>query len=550
MPTSVAQFDPGRALQQHELLVAGLLRQAAYPHPVARVERIDTHISTVLLAGDYAYKLRKPVNLGFLDFSTLELRRRDCEEELRLNRRTAPELYLDVVAIVGTLSAPRIGVSGSTEPPIESAVRMRRFDTRLTFDHLAERGELTLELIDRLAEAVATLHARADAAPVHCGTPETVARWIGENFAAMRDQIQSPGDRARLDALADWTRLELIAQRDHLVQRAAQGRIRECHGDLHLGNVVLLDGVPTLFDAIEFNAELRCIDVISDVAFTFMDLVDHRLAGHAWRYVSAYLEVTGDYGGLTLLRLYAVYRALVRAKVAMIRLHQPEVKHQVRVHEHASFEHYLALAERLQSPGPAALAVMSGPSGSGKSTVAQMLASALGGVRLRSDVERKRLYGLKRAADSDGGIYSKDATRRTYDRLAALAESVLRAGVPAVIDAASLKRSERRRFVEMARTQQSPSAIVVCTAPVEVLRERVRSRVLAGTDPSEATEAVLESQLGWQEPLDADEHALAAVIDTSGDIASLERRASEVAATLCRGLAGGMRAARSAPAAN
>ena len=534
MPTSVAQFDPGPALQQHELLVAGLLRPATYPHPVARVERIDTHVSTVLLAGDYAYKLRKPVNLGFLDFSTLELRRRDCEEELRLNRRTAPELYLDVVPIIGTLSAPRIGVSGSAEPTIESAVRMRRFDTRLTFDHLAERGELTLELIDRLAEAVATLHARADAAPADCGTPETVARWIGENFAAMRDQIQSPGDRARLDALADWTRLELIAQRDHLVQRAAHGRIRECHGDLHLGNVVLLDGVPTLFDAIEFNAELRCIDVISDVAFTFMDLVDHGLPGHAWRYVSGYLEITGDYRGLALLRLYAVYRALVRAKVALIRLHQPEVKHQVRVREHASFEHYLALAERLQSPGPAALAVMSGPSGSGKSTVAQMLASALGGVRLRSDVERKRLYGLKPAADSDGGIYSEDATRRTYDRLAALAESVLRAGVPAVIDAASLKRAERRRFVEMARTKQSPTAVVVCTAPVEVLLERVRSRARAATDPSEATEAVLESQLGWQESLDADEHALAAVIDTSGDIASITRRASEVAAMLRR----------------
>ena len=308
--------------------------------------------------------------------------------------------------------------------------------------------------------------------------------------------------------------------------------------------------MPTLFDAIEFNAELRCIDVISDVAFTFMDLMDHGLPGHAWRYISSYLEITGDYEGLTLLRLYAVYRALVRAKVALIRLHQPEVKHQVRVHEHVSFEHYLALAERLQRPGPAALVVMTGPSGSGKSTVAQMLASALGGVRLRSDVERKRLYGLEPAAGSDGKIYSEDATRRTYDRLAALAETVLRAGVSAVIDAASLKRSERRRFIELAQALRSPSAIVVCTAPVELLRERVRIRALTTTDPSEATEAVLESQLGWQESLDADERALATVIDTSGDVAAIERRASEVAAMLNRPPAGGMPAARGTLDAN
>jgi aminoglycoside phosphotransferase family enzyme/predicted kinase len=524
--------DERAALQQHEALVARLMRPGAYPAPVERVQRIDTHVSTVLLAGGYAYKLRKPVSLGFLDFSTLEARRRDCEEELRLNRRTAPDLYLDIVAVIGPQDSPRFGDSAPDAPIIDVAVRMRRFDPQLTLDHVAERGELTPELVDRVAAAAAALHARSAMAPAGSGAPERVARWMHDNFSDMRDQVQSPEDRSRLDALSEWTRSELAAKRDQLVERVLRSRIRECHGDLHLGNVALIDGDPTLFDAIEFNADLRRIDVISDVAFTFIDLMDRSLPGLAWRYISTYLEMTGDYEGLALLRLYAVYRALVRAKVALIRLRQPAVKSQVRVRDHASFEHYLALAERLRNSTAAALVLMTGLSGSGKSTVAQTLAETLGGVRIRSDVERKRLFGLEPAADSHGGIYSEDATRRVYDRLAALAGTVLRAGFPVVIDAASLKRSERARFVALAATMHAHAAIVVCTAPMEVLRGRLRSRALSGTDASEATEDVLDSQLGWQEPLDAAEQRLAVVIDTSGDLTSVERSAAEIAAAL------------------
>jgi aminoglycoside phosphotransferase family enzyme/predicted kinase len=536
---AVEVVDPSSALRQHEALIDGLMRPDAYPEPIDTVQRIDTHVSTVLLAGDYAYKLRKPVNLGFLDFSTLELRRRDCEEELRLNQRTAPRIYLDVVAITGNRTAPRVvPLTSAGSEPLEYAVRMRRFDPHCTLDHLAERAELTPSLVDRLAVAVAELHSCADVAGEGHGTPQRVEHWIEDNFAQLRDHVRSAADRARLDALAQWSNSELKAQHRRLADRRRAGFIRECHGDLHLGNIVLLDDVPTLFDAIEFNSDLRCIDVISDVAFTFMDLVDHGLAQHAWRFVSAYLEITGDYDGLALLRLYAVYRALVRAKVALIRLNQPEVKHQVRLREHASFERYLALAERLQGQGVPVLAVMTGVSGSGKSTVARVLAAGLGGVRIRSDVERKRLHGLPSAADSRGGIYSDDATRRTYDRLAALAETVLRAGVPAVIDAASLKRAERQRFLETARRRQVPAAIVLCTAPLAILRERVRARALAATDPSEATEAVLEQQCSWQEPLSAEQRRLSTVIDTSEDIASIECRAAEIAASLVRKAAG------------
>ncbi len=370
------------------------MRKAAFPEPVAGVERIETHISTVLLAGQYAYKFRKPLRFGFLDFSTLDLRHLDCLEELRLNQRTAPAIYRDVVAVVGSLDAPRIVDSPPPDGALEFAVRMRRFDPALTFDRLAERNELSVALIDRLALTVAGLHRDAAPAPSGMGTPETVLRWCDENFVTMRELVHSAAERDRLDTLARWANDEWRNRSAQLAARAAGGCLRECHGDLHLGNVVLFDGAPTLFDAVEFNAELRCIDVISDVAFMFMDLADHHLDAHAWRFISAYLEVTGDYGGLALLRLYAVYRALVRAKIALIRLQQPRVPQHVRLRQHTSFEHYLVLAERLRQPGPRILAVMTGLSGSGKSTVAQSLACALGGVRLRSDVERKRLHGM------------------------------------------------------------------------------------------------------------------------------------------------------------
>ena len=533
MPTAIAHINAGSLLQQHERLVSGLLRPSSYPHPVASVERIDTHVSTVLLAGDFAYKLRKPVTLGFLDFSTLERRRRDCEEELRLNRRTAPELYLDVVAVTGTPEGPRIGESSpAAEPAIDYAVRMRRFDPEQTFDRLAARHLLTFEQVDRIAAAVARLHRTAERAPAGYGTPEVAWRWMQENCAAMREHVQSAADRARLDALDAWSHGEWQENLDLLRRRVENGAVRDVHGDLHLGNIVLYDGRPMLFDAIEFNAGLRCIDVISDVAFAFMDLLDHGLPAHAWRFLSGYLELTGDYGGLPLLRLYAVYRALVRANVALIRLHQPEVKHQVRVREHTSFEHYLALAEQLREKGPRIVVVMTGLSGSGKSMVAQALAASLGGVRIRSDVERKRLFGLEPCADSGGGIYTEEATRRTYDRLATLADIILEADMPVVVDAANLRRDERRRFIDRAAQCRAHAVIVECMAPPEVLRERVRLRAAAGGDVSEATERVLDQQRRDMQPLDASERPHAATIETAVDRLTVERACDELAARL------------------
>ena len=518
-------------MQQHEALVTGLLDPAAYAHPVERVERIDTHISTVLLAGAFAYKIKKPVDLGFLDFSSLEKRRRCCLEEVRLNRRTAPRLYLGVVPIVATATGPRVGVVAGD--PVEYAVRMHRFDPGCTLDHLAARGQLTSDLTDRLADVVARLHAEAVVAPPGFGSSDAARRLADASIGAIRDQVQSASDRARLDALAAWSTTEWRARATQMDARAAAGFVRECHGDLHLANIVLLDGAPVPFDGIEFNDELRFIDVICDVAFTFMDLMDHGVPHFAWRLVGGYLERTGDYEGLSVLRYYAVYRALVRAEVALIRHRQPQLRRQVRLREHTSFEHYLALAERLSRPGARVLVVMTGLSGSGKSTVALELAQQLGGLRVRSDVERKRLFGFAPQDRTARDVYTAEATVRTYDRMAQVARATLLAGVPAVVDGAFLKRVERDRFRALARELGARFTLVSCEAPADILRARVAARHRAGRDASEADVDVLERQLGWQERPAPDEDADCIHVDTQ-ERAAVEERCRSLAESLTK----------------
>lgn len=495
----------------HEALIAGLMQPAAYPHAVTQLERIDTHISTVLLAGDYAYKLKKPVVFDFVDFSTMDLRRQSCVDEVRLNQRTAPRIYIDVVPIAGPRSTPRIGGSGDV---IEYAVHMRRFDPAQTLDRLARDRAIDAGHIDRLAATIARFHADADRAAGSAGLA-SVRQWVDDNFAFMRDRVQSASDRARLDALAAWSAAELRVQAARIAARSAEGFVRECHGDLHLGNIVMLDGEPVPFDAIEFNAGLRRIDVINDIAFTFMDLLDHGLTALAWRLIGAYVEHTGDYDGLALLRFYAVYRALVRAKIALIREQQSHVARHLRLHEHRSFANYLTLAEQLAAPRARRLVVMCGLSGSGKSTVAQHLAETMPAIRVRSDVERKRLFGLAPTARSGGRIYSEDATRATYARLAEVACGLVTAGLPVIVDAAFLKRDERIAFRALADELGARYTLLVCEAPLDVLRARVAARAAQGSDASEADADVLQRQLGWWQPLGADELAHAVRCDTS-----------------------------------
>ena len=510
-----------------DALVAALRSPVCYPHPVRSVRVIETHISWVLLTGEFAYKLKKPVDLGFLDFTTLGRRRHYCEEEVRLNRRTAPELYLAVVAITGSIASPRVeaggegaaarsaeaeaggkGAEAAGRHAIEYAVKMRQFDPRASFDALAAGGGLGGSRIDALAATVAAFHGRiaVAGADVPYGDLASVAAPMHANFEDLRESAAGE-DRARVDRLAGWTAAALERRSALIEGRRREGRVRECHGDLHLGNVALIADRPVLFDCIEFSAELRWIDVMSDVAFAFMDLLEHRLPGAGWRFLSAYFEVTGDYGGAPLQRLYAVYRALVRAKVALLRAHQSGEGSAETARGLARFGHLLALAERMANDADPRLIVTCGLSGSGKTTVAQFLLEDLGAIRVRSDVERKRLFGRGATADASAPaeLYGAQATASTYERLAEIAAGLLSAGECAIVDATFLQRAERERFRRLAGQQGVPFSIVSCRAPAQTLRERVAARHAQGRDASDADLAVLEQQLAAAELPESDE---------------------------------------------
>ena len=360
-----------------EALLAALGDPRRYPHPVERIELIETHISWVLLTGRYAYKLKKPLDLGFLDFSTLERRREACEKELRLNRRTAPDLYLEVVPVTGTPDEPVVGGSGLA---IEYAVKMREFPQAALLDRAAARGELRLEQMDELASTVARFHAKVERADpqTEFGTPEAVIAPARQNFAQLRPLATDADAAAVLGRLAAWTDGESARCREAFDARRREGFVRECHGDLHLRNLVLLDGRIVPFDCLEFNDALRWIDVAAEVAFVVMDLVDHGLTSHAWRFLDAYLAETGDYGSLAVLRFYLVYRAMVRAKIACLRAQQlPEGVPQRRQAD-GEFREYLRLAEAFASLERRALIVTRGLSGSGKTVFSGLLTGRSG----------------------------------------------------------------------------------------------------------------------------------------------------------------------------
>ena len=505
-------------VENHTALVAALTAAQRFPHGVSRIEVIQTHISSVILTGEYAYKLKKPVNLGFLDFSTLDARRRCCEDELRLNRRTAPGLYLDVTAITGSLEDP---VVGGTGPAIDYAVRMRQFRPQDTLDCVLRRGALDAACIDALAASVAAFHGTlGGAAPASgYGAPATVRAAAIDNFEHIARLAPDAQAHASLASLRGWTESEFARTQPVFATRKTDGCVRECHGDLHLGNVALVDGRPIPFDCIEFNDSFRWIDVMSEVAFMVMDLVDHARPGFAFRFLNRYLEATGDYAGIAVLRFYLVYRAMVRAKIALIRARQADHGVEVARQSLETFDEYLRLAASLAAPRPPALILTCGLSGSGKTTAAQSALEAIGAVRMRSDIERKRLHGLTagaRTASAPGaGLYAAQDTRATYDRLAGLAHSMLPAGFPVIVDATFLHRAERQAFRDLARAEGARFLILACEAPAAVLRERILGRLRTGSDASEATLEVLERQIAGREPLDAGELADAIVCDAT-----------------------------------
>ena len=507
------------------------LMQWLTSHHHAPVERVDTHISNVLLVGEHAYKLKKPLRLPFLDFSTPELRRRFCAEELRINQRTAPNVYLEVLPVVGSVESPTLGAPTQTDQAIDWVLHMRRFTANSVFDELAKTHQLQAEQLDALAAHLATFHQTLPALPPDWKPNKDLDTWALESCDEIAIHPNRPAWLTAERQAAERERLQQTLQELHdwRTQRQTQGHVRECHGDLHLGNVVQWQGQVMAFDAIEFDADLRCIDVMNDAAFTFMDLHARDLPALAWRFINAYVEHTGDFDGLRGLHLFAAYRALVRAKVALLSHPPPE-----------AFTRYWTLAEQFIAPKhkPRLLVTM-GLSGSGKSTVAQLLMEALaqqgiGAVRLRSDVERKRLHHMAPTdrPNNPADIYSAQATARTYTHLQHTACELLQAGHWVIVDAACLKQTERACLQVAAVQAKADFTLVECVADNEHLRERVQARQLRNTDASDATLLVLELQISQAEPVPENwatqTHRIANNADLSALRSQVERLAREL----------------------
>jgi uncharacterized protein len=494
----------------------GELSPSAFPHAAPRIRVIETHISWVVLTGTFAYKIKKPVQYDFLDASTLERRRELCREELRLNRRLAPDLYVDVLPLARESGQLKVGGRG---PAVEYAVRMHEFDPSQDLATQLEADRVWLSDMRSLAVTIAKFHRHAAVAAPESplGDVASVRDQIVDNLTVLKRHVEATEDVAAIRRLDDWLQRDLAESRSLIALRKRGGAVRECHGDLHAHNIVRWRQQWTPFDCIEFNPDLRWIDVMSDVAFLFMDLGAHHRRDLAHAFLSRYLEETGDYQGLRLLPLYAVYRALVRAKVDALAAKSASAE-SARALRARQARRLNVAAELIKDRLPVLL-ITHGVTACGKSWLSERLIPEIHAVRVRSDLERKRLAGMEALEDSGSGVaeklYAAAVTDRLYARLRECAESALAGGLNVIVDASFLGAAQREQFRQLAIQRHVPFLTLSCHASTPTLHARLDSRARARLDPSEATRAVLDHQLATQDPLTAQEEAHAMPIDTS-----------------------------------
>lgn len=501
-------------------LIDALSSPDAYPHPADVVEVHQTHISVVFLAGPFAYKIKKPVNLGFLDFSTLDKRKHFCEEEVRLNRRLAPQVYFGVVPIPASL---HIGGAG---PIIDWAVQMKRLPAEATLESRLGRGEVTPEQICKVAQRIASFHKSAERNDRIAGYGRfaVVAQNARDNFTQTTAQVGGTVRPAVFERVRTLTEAHLAKNHDLIEDRAAQGVPCDTHGDLHLDHVYLFpEAAPPddllMIDCIEFADRFRFADPIADTAFLAMDLKFHGRRDLARVFTDAYIAASGDDSGRALVPFYTAYRAVVRAKVEGMELGEKEIDpNERRKAEQQAKTHWLVALSELAEPAERpALVMMAGLPGSGKSTLARRLAAEANFVVLRSDVVRKQLAG---AADSSpaefgAGIYSDAWTDRTYAELLRQCEERLEQGERVIIDANFRDDHRRREFLDAARRWGVPCLFIHCQAPREVVRRRLQAR---RNDASDADWRIYECLEQSWEPIGAETQAVAHVLDTSGSI--------------------------------
>ena len=474
-------------------LVEGLLRPEAYPWHPDGVDALETHISWVFLAGDRVVKVKRPVAYGFVDHTSLEARHRSCLDEVRLNRRLTDGVYLDVMPIVQSDGSYRIGGEGH---PIEWATLMRRLPASGMLDGLLTTGDEPPDLAARLARRLIPFH--RDLAP-SCGCTADVAAAataiVTENLDELAPFARSSLGPIQFDLVAAAIR-QFLASRDELLQsRAATGWIREGHGDLRVGHVCLEpEGMVQIFDCVEFNRDLRCADVASDLAFLLMDLTRLGASEVAASLLAHYREAGLDLPD-ELLRLYSAHRALVRAKIAGLEL--PGSGSEEAARHMAEAIDYLDLASGAALTIRPVLVAMTGLSGTGKSTVARRLARALGARLFASDVVRKELAGIEGPAPAawGEGIYRPAWTGATYERLFALAEARLCTGTPVILDAAFLSTEQRIGAAEAAARANVRLVLVETVCDEGTVAARLAARAVQGHSPSDATLGIFRKQL-------------------------------------------------------
>ena len=489
-------------MSQGELppLIMAMMRADFYPHTVGKLQLLQTHISWVILTGPFAYKIKKPVNFGFVDFASLTRRKHFCDQELAFNRRLARELYLQVLPIS---ELKGIFLLGSETNIIEHCIKMMQFEQDDLLDRRLDDGNFDPEWMDVLAKDIATFHATAETGPevTSYGDIHFIRDHIHANLEVAAHHLGEAISQSQLAHLRNFCAETLHEREQCVALRQEQGFIRACHGDLHLRNIALFRGKPCVFDCIEFNDEYRMIDTISDASFLVMDCESRGRPDLGMRFLSRYLERSGDYAGLELLSVYLAYRAGVRGKVACLQadgMQQEDAHAQMK-----TARSYFSLADSYtRAPNPL-LFVIGGLSGSGKSHLALIGAGKERAVVIRSDATRKRLATLY----SNLPLYGPEMGKLTYDAMFKAAELTLSAGFSVILDATFLRYQDRESARDLASRLHAPCRIIWLDIAEDELRQRISMRSSRGTDISDAGIDALDMQLaGYERPNETGVH--------------------------------------------
>lgn len=501
-------------------LIEALLEPESYPHPVDVITTIETHISIVFLTGQYAYKLKKPVDFGFLDFSTLENRKKYCQLELQLNRRTAPDLYLDVIQITSSkqgIELLTLKETSQTDEAVDYLVKMKQFNPNDVLGRKLQQDKLSFEMSEMLAKQISSFHEIAEPVSLSetLGDPEVQLQPMLDNFPTLYKAFTNESTTNRLDQLKDWTNQTFKALKPRLIERKQQGFVRACHGDLHLDNIALIDGKPLLFDGIEFNDHFRWIDVISDLAFLLIDLEFRKQQAASCQVLSLYLSKTLDFNALKSLNFYRVYRTLVRAKITSLRAEQLPDGSLEKQHVVQTAHNYIDQAyQYIQKNQTPQCILMQGVSGSGKSYLANQILENLDykAVVISSDRIRKSLYGIDSVARVSKAetqqLYSPEMNQKTYDALADYSAICLQLGFNVIVDATFLRLEHRQRIYKVAGDHHAHPLLISINTTQETASKAIEMRQFQANNPSDADQQVMLKQLNaieapaeFEEPL-------------------------------------------------